>query len=193
MNSKCSPNNSLTLPYQALRESMLGFLNKHVNDPAIAEDLLQEVFLKALKANEKGKSPDNLAGWLYGIAKNTVIDFYRAKRPTHSLPDDLIAESVDQTFSEKTLSHCLRPMIERLPTLSKKTLLEIYFNGKTMQNLADEEKAPISTIKNRAFRGRELLRKSLLECCHIEVSQKGEILDYNQEMKASDCQSKSCQ
>ena len=53
MNSKCSPINRLTLPYQALHESMLGFLNKHVNDPAIAEDLLQEVFLKALKANEK--------------------------------------------------------------------------------------------------------------------------------------------
>lgn len=183
---------SLSQPYQALREGMLGFLNKHVGDPTIAEDLLQEVFLKALKANEKGNSPQNLAGWLYTIAKNTLIDFYRTKRPTQSLPEDLMAENIAHNFSEKNLTHCLRPMIEQLPPISKKTLLDIYFNGKSMQNLAEEEQAPLSTIKNRASRGRELLKKNLLACCHIEVSKKGEVLDFHQEMKRSDCQSKNC-
>lgn len=192
MKTNLSTISSLSQPYQALREGMLGFLNKHVSDPTIAEDLLHEVFLKALKANENGNSPQNLAGWLYTIAKNTLIDFYRTKRPTQSLPEDLMAENVELNFSEKTLAHCLRPMIEQLPPISKKTLLEIYFNGKSMQNIADEEQAPLSTIKNRASRGRELLKKNLLACCHIEVSKKGEILDFNQEMKKSDCATKNC-
>lgn len=192
MNTLAQSTDDLSISYQALRQGMLGFLNKHLGDQTLAEDMLQEVFLAALKANEKGNSPQNIAAWLYKIAKNKIIDFYRTKRPMQALPENLMAESSDPTFSEKTLLSCLRPMIEQLPSISKKTLLDVYFNGKSMQNIADAEKLPISTVKNRASRGRQLLKKNLLACCHIEISKNGHVMDCHQPMSESDCQTKNC-
>jgi RNA polymerase sigma-70 factor (ECF subfamily) len=174
-------------PYQALRQSMLGFFINHVGNISIAEDLLQEVFLKAIKASENGHTPLHLTGWLYGIAKNALIDFYRAKRPTQPLPDGLVAETIEDTFLQETLNACLQPMINELPSLYKNTLQSIYFENKTMQSIADQEKISLSAIKSRASRGREILKKNLLDCCQIELSKKGEILDVQ-----SCCQSNPC-
>lgn len=179
-------------PYQALRQGMLGFFIKHVGNITIAEDLLQEVFLKAVKANEKGHLPMHLTGWLYGIAKHTLIDYYHSKRPTQPLPEDLAAETVEDTFSKETLNDCLLPMIKELPSLYEKTLHSIYFENQSMQTLADNEKISLSAIKSRAARGREILKKSLLECCQIELSKKGNILDVQQRMPQSNCHANTC-
>lgn len=181
-----------TLAYIALRQGLLGFINKHVCDPTIGEDLLQEVFLKAIKASETNSTPDNLTGWLYGIAKNTLIDYYRSKRPNQPLSDNLIAETIDDPKAEMTINECLRPMIKDLPDLYKDTLLGIYFENKTLQTIADQEKISLSAIKSRALRGREILKMNLLDCCQIELSRKGEILDVQKKGVRTDCQSNAC-
>ncbi len=179
-------------PYQALRQGMLGFFIKHVGNINIAEDLLQEVFLKAIKASEKRHLPMHLTGWLYGIAKNALIDYYRSKKPTQPLPADLAAETVEDTFSIETLNNCLLPMIKELPSLYENTLHSIYFENKTMHDLAEKEKVSLSAIKSRAARGREILKQSLLECCQIELSKKGNILDVQHQTPQSNCQPNAC-
>ena len=173
--------------YQALRRSMLAYLRKQVSDPAVAEDLLQEVFLKALAVGGRGEMPGNLSGWLYAIARNKVIDFYRAKRPMDVLPDDLVADDSGVNFMEQELAECLRPLTEQLPPLYRDTLLATDFNGKTMQSLATEWNVSVSAVKSRASRGRKMLKEKLLMCCHVGLSGTGAVLDYHGHRSVSAC------
>ena len=177
----------IALAYQGLRHALLGFLRNKVGDNNVAEDLLHEVFLKALKAMERGDSPSNLTGWLYSIAKNSVIDYYRAKRPTDPLPEELATPQSDDNLVEQDLARCLKPLTESLPPLYRNTLLATDFEGFTMQVIADRENVSLSAIKSRASRGRQMLKQSLLSCCQVNVSSSGQVLDFLQSEKSSSC------
>ena len=166
--------------YESLRHLLLGFLRKQVSDPVAAEDLLHEVFLKALTAIERGDAPTNLTAWLYTIARNSVIDYYRAKRPLEALPDDLIAAESDDNLVEQDLARCLRPLTQSLPALYRNTLLATDFDGHAMQTLANLENISLSAIKSRASRGRKMLRERLLTCCKVDVSNSGQVLDFHE-------------
>lgn len=173
----------LSLAYRALRQTLLGFLRKKVSDPAVAEDLLHEVFLKALTALERGDAPRNMTGWLYTIARNGVIDFYRSKRPSEVLPEDLAAVEVDDDAAEQQLALCLKPFTEELPSLYRETLLATDFDGRTLQDLATQWDVSVSAVKSRASRGRKLLKQRVLNCCKVEVSNTGHVLDYHPHVK----------
>lgn len=181
------PMPDIALAYQGLRGTLLGFLRNKVSDNAIAEDLLHEVFLKALSAIERGDSPSNLTGWLFTIARNSVIDHYRTRRPTDPLPDELATPEADDNLVEQDLSRCLKPLAESLPPLYRHTLLATDFEGLTMQMVADRENVSLSAIKSRASRGRRMLKQSLLACCQVDVSDSGQVLDFHKNDKSSGC------
>lgn len=176
----------LAAPFQALRRGLLAYLYQRVSDQTVAEDLLQEVFLKALAARKSNTAPKNVTGWLYAIAKNTVVDFYRAKRPTEPVPDDLAADKPSDDLVQQELSACLLPLTRQLPDIYRDTLIATDFEGRTMKSVASEWKLSVSAIKSRASRAREMLKQKLLECCHVELSVSGAVTDY-QVRSASKC------
>lgn len=168
----------IALAYKGLRQALLGFLRNKVGDNNVAEDLLHEVFLKALGAIERGDNPSNLTGWLYSIAKNRVIDYYRTKRPTDPLPDELASPQPEDNLVEQDLARCLKPLTESLPPLYRNTLLATDFEGHTMQVIANQEGVSLSAVKSRASRGRQMLKQRLLACCQVDVAGSGQVLDF---------------
>lgn len=168
----------LAASYRGFRRGLLGFLRSRVNDPAVAEDLLQDVFLKALSALERGVQPADLGAWLHRIAANAVIDHYRTRRPTAPLPADLAAAEDEGIPPEQQLAHCLRPFIEALPSPYRETLLATAIEGRTLRSVSEELGLSESAIKSRVSRGRRQLRERLLDCCHVALSRSGQVLDY---------------
>ena len=188
-----TPQHDLATQYQVLRRGLLSYLRKQVTDPAVAEDLLHEIFLKALAANQQGTSATNLSAWLYTIARNTVIDFYRAKRPMAELPENLAEADPADNLSEQALAECLRPLIEQLPRLYRDTLLAADLQHKTLQSLATELNVSLSALKSRASRGRKMLKEKLLACCAVEVSTAGQVVDFHPRQPNSICSpNKNC-
>ena len=114
-------------------------------------------------------TPANLTGWLYAIATNSVIDCYRAKRPTDPQPEDLSTPASDDKVAEQDVARCIKPLTESLLPLYRATVLATGFEGLTLQVIADRERVPLSAIKSRASRGRQMLKQSLLRCCQLDV------------------------
>ncbi|WP_181919505.1 sigma-70 family RNA polymerase sigma factor [Alkalilimnicola ehrlichii] len=168
------------------RLSLRRYLRRRLPDPAQADDLLQDVFLKALTAQESGRRIDNLAGWLYAATRTVLVDHYRAQAaPTQALDEELPDDEDDEASLHQELSLCLRPFIERLPPLYRETLLATELEGKAMRALAEEQGVSVSAIKSRAARGRAMLKAKLLACCHIEMKG-GLVSDYHRK-PMSDC------
>lgn len=165
--------------YREFRRGLLAYIQSKVENGAVAEDLLHEVFLKAMKALDRGQSPADLSAWLHRIASNTVIDHYRTRRPTAALPADLAARDSDGLPPpDQRLAHCLRPFIEELASPYRETLLATAIEGRTLRSVAAAEGVSESAIKSRVSRGRQRLRENLHRCCHIELSWSGRVVDY---------------
>lgn len=169
---------NLTIAFQQLRHGLFNYLYHKLGNRALAEDCLQDVFVKALASTQKNNRPVKLKAWLYTIAKNTVIDFYRAKRPALALPEDLSFDSTSDELVQQELSSCLLPLTHLLPDIYRDTLIATDFEGKPMKRLAAEMKLSTSAIKSRASRARRMLKLKLLECCDVELSSNKTVIDY---------------
>lgn len=166
--------------YTALRQRLYQYLVRQVSDAMVAEDLLHEVFAKALRAIQADRAPSNLSGWLYAAARTTVIDHYRVRKPELEPLDENQPhiEPVDDESMHQALAACLRPMALKLPPIYRDTLVATDFDGRTMQSVAEEAGVSLSAIKSRASRGRRMLKAKLLECCAVEFSG-GLVRDYH--------------
>lgn len=66
--------------YRRERTALLAFLRRQVRDPGAAEDLLQETFVRAIRAGRAGEDPERLRAYLFTIARNLVTDHSRRPR-----------------------------------------------------------------------------------------------------------------
>lgn len=172
---------NLAEPFQLLRRGLLAYFNHKVGNQAIAEDLLQDVFLKAITASQNNTHPKNVRSWIYTIAKNTLIDFYRSKKPTMAIPENLATDDSSDELVRQELSACLLPLARQLPDIYRDTLIATDIEGRTMKTVAKELKFSESAIKSRASRAsraRQMLKQKLLECCHIELTANNSVTDY---------------
>jgi RNA polymerase sigma-70 factor (ECF subfamily) len=137
------------------------FIKKRVAGD-VADDLLQDVFLKIHSRINSLKEDAKLESWLYQITRNTIIDYYRSVRPTEKLPD-WIAEPQSDTGNKirEELSSCMIPMIDQLPEKYRLVMRLSEIEGKTQKEVAEIAGISLSGAKSRVQRGR-LLLKSIL-------------------------------
>src|SRR5512137_719923 len=86
---------------------LLGFLRHHVGDQHRAEDLLQEVFLKAMRQGEGFCAVEQPRAWLFQVARNSLVDDVRRQRATEPLVADLPAPVPHDTSPVDALAECI--------------------------------------------------------------------------------------
>ena len=96
------------------KEELRSFLVHRSGCASDADDLLQEVFLKALYQGEDFCSLENARAWLFQVARNLLIDRLRLAKEQVPLPDDLIADGTPETAPVDLLSHCLPRVLSEL-------------------------------------------------------------------------------
>jgi len=165
--------------WEEFNQSLLGFIRRRVNDPDDAEDILQEVFLKIHTKIDTLEDGDRLVSWLYQITRNTIIDYYRSRRPADELPESLVVDP-EPVESDPTaqLAAGLREFMTCLPDKYRRALVLTELDGLKQAELAGRMGISVSGAKSRVQRGREMLRQALLECCHFEFDRRGGVLDY---------------
>ena len=161
--------NSVATLWQDHRADLRRFVGRRVSDRHEAEDILQDVFLKAHQSLHQLESTDRAAAWLSRIAANRIIDHYRARRPTEPLPDDLAAAEPEHDPFEE-LATCLPAMIERLPQTYRVPVVLSEIDGLPQRDVAQRLGLSVSGAKSRVQRGRALLRQLLERCCSVYVT-----------------------
>lgn len=173
-----SVTNDLGIAYANLYQNLRGFLRRRVSDATVADDLVQDIFLKALVTDGSGRSIANVTAWLYTAARTTLIDYYRAQGDTHTNHtdiDELHELDLDQLISKEDniaihakLAECLRPFIDQLAPKYRDALIASDLDGTSLKHIAENEGVSLSAIKSRVSRGRIMLKEKLLACCHVE-------------------------
>lgn len=140
-----------------------------------SEDIVQETFIRVyLNLNNYDES-QKFSTWIYRIGKNVCIDLLRKKKPIHSLDAAQMAEyeddfsfysripSEDQTpeqivLQAETQEH-IRKVVNKLPDKYKSVINLYYIEELSIQEISDKLDLPVTTIKTRLHRGRDLLKK----------------------------------
>jgi len=85
------------------RSRLLNFIRRRVPDPLDAEDILQDVFSELVEANRLLMPIDHIAGWLFRVARNRIIDLFRKKKPVLFADADIAGEDEDSLHFEDLL------------------------------------------------------------------------------------------
>jgi RNA polymerase sigma-70 factor (ECF subfamily) len=149
------------------------FIRARVADPATAEDILQDVFVKIQKRLGQLQDPAKLEGWIYLIARNAIIDHYRTRKQTVEVPESLPAEPDANDGEIAYLKASFRRMIYSLPEPYREAVVLTELEGLTQQALANRLGISLSGAKSRVQRGRAQLKQMLDECCTFEFDRRG--------------------
>jgi RNA polymerase sigma-70 factor (ECF subfamily) len=151
-------------------------------DPAAAEDLVQETYLKALQAFGTLRDPDRVRPWLFQILSRLVIDRHRGARREVPLEEaeeldrfslyDRIADEDPLPYSNNLHDDFLvqfpdeevRRALLALPPAYRVPLVLLYVEDLSYRELADLLGCPVGTVMSRLHRGRKALERELWEC-----------------------------
>jgi RNA polymerase sigma-70 factor, ECF subfamily len=150
-------------------------------NPADAEDLVQETYLKAYRGFAGFEEGTNLKAWLYRILTNTYINSYRAKqrRPDETDLDDVedlflynriggleaarASRSAEDELMDLFTEAEVKTAIEELPETYRMAVLLADVEGFSYKEIAEILDIPIGTVMSRLYRGRTALEKLLYE------------------------------
>lgn len=149
------------------------FILNKVKDEVAAEDLLQETFIKVHHNLKNLKNPEKLKSWLFAIARNVIMDYFRSMDPKIDidLPEESIAS--DDPISNHTREDCLQGIIKALPKKYRRPLVLADIKGMKQQQIAEQLNLPLSTVKSQIQRGRKLVAQGFVDCCDYKINEDG--------------------
>lgn len=132
------------------------FLSRLLGDPAAAEDLTQEVFVRALGATYH--PADRERAWIFQVARNLARD--HARRQAHRGP---VLEADDEAapFTDRAVALAVRAAVHRLPDLDRDMFLMREVAGLTYDEIALACETTADAVRNRLHRARLALRDAL--------------------------------
>lgn len=161
-----------------LSSELRRFIRRRVPDDHVADDLLQETFVRVHRSIGTLQEAERLAAWVYRIARNVVHDHHRgAVNPTVALAD---AENVSADDHEPQPG-CrnitwLDEMVQSLPDGYRQAVQMAEIEEQSQQDVADRLGLSLSGAKSRIQRGRAMLKDVLQRCCSFEVDVRGRVM-----------------
>ena len=152
------------------------FIISKVKDLSLADDLLQESFIKIHTKLYTLKDETKLKSWIFGIARNTVMDYFRANKQNFSYEEELPDEEVDTIPLDHTVEDCLKEIILHLEKKYREPLYLHDIKGLKQTDVAQQLGLPLPTVKSQVQRGRKQIIEGFVSCCGFEINTKGQLI-----------------
>jgi RNA polymerase sigma factor (sigma-70 family) len=157
----------------SLRRQFLGFIERRVNDRAIAEDILQIAYLRALESGGQLRENESSVAWFYRILRNAIIDHYRRRategaaleRWTQELETQGNSDLAFEPLLHQTTCQCIAGALENLTPAYASLLREVDLAETALSTYAHAIDITPGNAAVRAHRARTALRKQLIRCC----------------------------
>jgi RNA polymerase sigma-70 factor (ECF subfamily) len=180
----------LTNLWSAYGAPIRGYVLSLVRDPAEAEDLTQETFLRAIKKLSTLQDESKLSSWLYRIATNLCHDRFRqlSRRKdsvsldapfddestslAQTLPDS-DAPSLNLLLEQSEMGACVQRYVEDLPDSYRGVILLHDLEGMTNEEIAEMIGCSTGAVKIRLHRARARLKRALENACAFSTDERG--------------------
>ena len=154
----------------ASHREFVAFVARRVPDRALAEDIVQEAFVKSLERGGELRDDESARAWFYRVLRNAIVDRHRrshtAAEHLARLADELRAAAADRaSAADRELCHCLAGLVDTLPTEQAKALRRIELDGLAVKAFAAEAGIGENNAGVRVHRARKALRERIALAC----------------------------
>ncbi len=151
-----------------------GYLLHRLGDIHLAEDLIQEVFLKAMRQGPRFCGLDHPRAWLFQVARNALVDALRLERPTTPLPEDLMAPEPVMPPVD-ALADCLPRILDSLRAEDSDIVRHCDLAGMRQLDYAMAHGLTLPATKARLLRARQRMRDALIRDCGVRFDETGNV------------------
>ena len=176
-------NDRIEILWTNFSKGLKRFILKKVKEEAVAEDILQEIFLKILAHPEKLEQAKSIRPYLYVMARHATYDYFRQANSYVSVEamTELWSEEEIVSLNATLADCCLKAFIQQLPEPYREAVLRVEIEGISQKALAEKTEISYSGAKSRVQRGREKLKELILACCAYRSDVYGNLQAPNQE------------
>lgn len=150
------------------RQAFLNFLERRVGDRAIAEDILQDAFVKVMTRPGQAPSDEGIVPWFYRNLRNATIDRFR-RAATSNKALAAFAHEVEHTTGPAQLNaeicRCVSEVARTLKPEYADALIAVEVNGTPVKAFAEQHGLSVSNAGVRVYRAREALKKRVEKAC----------------------------
>ncbi len=129
-----------------------------LQDKQTAEDLTQDVFVKLTKSIHLYRPTSSFSAYLYRIAHNTLVDYYRISVQTDEIPEDTTAPD---SIAEVDAKLDAKQILAQLPNEQRECIELYYLQELTFREISEVLTIPVSTAKSRVQRGLAACKKMM--------------------------------
>lgn len=155
------------------------FIRSRVRNDHVADDVLQETFVRIHRSLGKLQDEERVTAWAYQIARNAIHDHYRAQPGSETGIADDVAEAVEGPLDayRSRANVWMQELVNELPESYRVAVTLSEIEGPTQQEVADPLGLSLSGAKSRIQRGRAMLREVLDRCCSFQFDHAGRLMD----------------
>lgn len=161
-----------------LGNKLKAFILSKIHDETIAEDILQDVFIKIHSKIDTLNDESKIQSWIYQITRNLIVDYFRSiKKDSQKIP--YLFESEEESpneFMEETLQDMVK-MIDDLPLEYCEALCLTELGEMSQKEYAEKVGISYSGAKARVQRAKKKLKDNLMKCCHYQFDRYGAVID----------------
>ncbi|MEO6924534.1 MAG: sigma-70 family RNA polymerase sigma factor [Bryocella sp.] len=151
------------------RARFLAFVQNRVEDRALAEDILQAAYVRALEKSGTLREEESAAAWFYSVLRNAVTDHYRHRTTENSALDRWAKELEDVTVAHESTREfacgCITHVIANLRPAYAEILRDVDLAEQPLTTYAKQHGLSATNAGVRAHRARAALRKELTRTC----------------------------
>ncbi len=163
--------------WNAHERELRNYLRRRAWDAHLADDLLQEVFVRAMQQGKDFCSLDNARAWLFQVARNALIDQHRTRREVIELPEDI---PQPETSHEpiRALGACVLRVLSELTAEDRDIIEQCDLEGVKQKDYAAAHDLSLAAVKSRLLRAREKMRTRMSTACQVSFDERGRVTDH---------------
>jgi len=167
--------------WRAHERELLTYLRHRLSDADAAADMLQDVFVKAMRHGQGFCTLDNPRAWLFQVARNALVDQARAAHPTEPLPEghaETAAPLQEPIAPVDALADCLARALGELSVEDEAIVRACDLQGQTQRVFAEKHGLSLPAAKSRLLRARQRLRDRLTTACQVRFELDGSVASH---------------
>jgi RNA polymerase sigma factor (sigma-70 family) len=151
------------------RTNFLRFLRNRVSSPEIAEDILQNAFVKSIEKGGEIRDAESIVPWFYRVLRNSVVDYYRQTGRNQQELKGVLADL--ETYASATpeprneICQCINPLLENLKPEYRVALTTIDLGDGSLADLASQAGITEGNAAVRIHRARQAMLKQVQMTC----------------------------
>ncbi|MDR9831406.1 sigma-70 family RNA polymerase sigma factor [Vibrio sp. FNV 38] len=151
--------------------SLYGWLLKQTQNPHEAEDIMQEVFVKAMGNSERFCTLQDGKSWLFKMTRNHLVDHLRRKIKLVDIEEFVMPAEISPAMVQ--LQRCLPKVLVKLTDQERDVIEQCDLNGMAQKDYAKKHNLSLPAVKARLRRARIELKTVLVSECKVKQDQTG--------------------